>query len=117
MVSAEHLHKELFTHSGAGTMILRGHKLTYDEDLSNVDRDRLRILLQSEDSAFQDGSLSVASYYHSLENFKNDGGKYQVYVDEPYQAVAIVKESPDSNELPVLDKLVSTKSAPAQQYY
>ncbi|KAJ1674611.1 hypothetical protein EV182_002923 [Spiromyces aspiralis] len=111
IISAEHLHKELFTHSGAGTLIMRGNRLFSQDDIKNVDRDRLRALLQAEDEAVKSGAQSTASYFHSLDQLRKAGGKYRIFADEPYQAAAIVTEGVGGRQVPILDRLVSTKSA------
>ncbi len=37
IISADHLHKELFTHSGAGTLIRRGFKILKETDINKLD--------------------------------------------------------------------------------
>ena len=37
IISAEHLHKELFTCSGSGTLIRRGYQIIKDDDINKMD--------------------------------------------------------------------------------
>ncbi|KAJ1948712.1 hypothetical protein FBU59_001464, partial [Linderina macrospora] len=110
IISAEHLHKELFTHSGAGTLIMRGHRLFCEQDLAKVDSDRLRALFKEHDPAIASGETTAASYWQELAQIKKDGGEYWVYGDEPYQVAAVVVRKP-GQDVGVLDKFIATKSA------
>ncbi|KAJ3328383.1 hypothetical protein HDU76_010051 [Blyttiomyces sp. JEL0837] len=110
IISAEHLHKELFTHSGAGTLIRRGHKIFKYTNPSSLDKDRVRLLLSENDPEVLDGSLSVASYLKSLET---TGRKVHLYGDTGYQIFAAVVDGEEGNatNVPFLEKFVSTKTA------
>ncbi|KAJ1825539.1 hypothetical protein LPJ56_002615 [Coemansia sp. RSA 2599] len=110
IISAEHLHKELFTHSGAGTLIMRGHRLFREQDLASVDSDRLRALLMAHDPEIASGTATAASYWQHLAELKKDGGEYWIYGDEPYQVAAIVTRKPGQT-ISTLDKFVATKAA------
>ncbi|ORX73390.1 putative ARG6-n-acetyl-gamma-glutamyl-phosphate reductase [Linderina pennispora] len=110
IISAEHLHKELFTHSGAGTLIMRGHRLFCEQDLAKVDSDRLRALFKEHDPAIASGETTAASYWQELAQTKKSGGQYWVYGDEPYQVAAVVVRKPGQT-VGVLDKFIATKSA------
>ncbi|KAI8322703.1 bifunctional acetylglutamate kinase/N-acetyl-gamma-glutamyl-phosphate reductase [Martensiomyces pterosporus] len=110
IISAEHLHKELFTHSGAGTLIMRGHRLFSEQDLSKVDSDRLRALLLEQDPAIKSGESTAASYWQELAELKKQGGQYWLYGDEPYQVAAVVTRKPNQS-ISVLEKFVATHSA------
>ncbi|RKO89596.1 Aspartate/glutamate/uridylate kinase, partial [Blyttiomyces helicus] len=105
IISAEHLHKELFTHSGAGTLIRRGHRVLKVEDFSKVDADKLRILLQENDPAIVSGSSSVASYLQSLRE-----RKVQIYADAALDIFAVIAPAGESG-IPFLEKFVATKTA------
>ncbi|KAJ1923388.1 hypothetical protein IWQ60_005912 [Tieghemiomyces parasiticus] len=108
IISAEHLHKELFTDSGAGTLIRRGHRLFRHKRLQDVDTDRLRSLFQL-DAAVRSGQSSAAQYFKYLEGHP----AYGIYGDESYQAVAIVIEPRADTagpSVPVLDKFLATKA-------
>lgn len=101
------MHKELFTDSGAGTLIRRGHKLFKYNKLDEVDPDKLRRIMEAEDAAIQAGEGSVASYLRSLQQ-----KDVQIYTDEPGQVLAIVTKDPkDASKPAVLEKLLTSKTA------
>lgn len=107
IISAGHLHKELFTDSGAGTLIRRGHKLFKYSKLDEVDPDKLRRIMEAEDASIQAGESSVASYLRSLQQ-----KDVQIYTDEPGQVLAIVTKDPkDPSKPAVLEKLLTSKTA------
>lgn len=110
IISAEHLHKELFTHSGAGTMIMRGHRLFSAQDLSEVDSDRLRTLLMQHDAGISSGTPTAATYWQQLAQLKQQGSQYWIYGDEPYQVAAIVTRKKDQS-VAVVDKFVASRPA------
>ncbi|KAJ2782327.1 hypothetical protein H4R18_002356 [Coemansia javaensis] len=110
IISAEHLHKELFTHSGAGTLIMRGHRLFGEQDLARVDSDRLRALLMAHDPKIASGEATAASYWQELAELKRAGGQYWIYGDEPYQLAAVVTRRAGQT-IPILDKFVATRAA------
>ncbi|KAI9103277.1 Aspartate/glutamate/uridylate kinase [Phlyctochytrium arcticum] len=103
IISAEHLHKELFTHSGAGTLIRRGHRVTTHSDVSKLDSDRLRTLLEEDDPSVTQGTTSVAEYMRDLKN-----GNNQIYSDTAFDIFAVINKDGD---LPFLEKFVATKTA------
>ncbi|KAI8374230.1 Aspartate/glutamate/uridylate kinase [Radiomyces spectabilis] len=108
IISAGHLHKELFTDSGAGTLIRRGHKLFKYDGLDQVDPDKLRRIMEAEDAEIQTGETSVASYIRSLQQKKN----VTIYTDEPGQVLAIVSRGDaDEGKPAVLEKILATKTA------
>lgn len=107
IISASHLHKELFTDSGAGTLIRRGHKLFKYNKLDQVDPDKIRRIMESEDPVVKSGEMSVASYLRELQR-KN----VTLYTDEPGQVMAIVTTDPaDPSKPAVLEKLLASKTA------
>ncbi|KAJ3291043.1 hypothetical protein HK104_006362 [Borealophlyctis nickersoniae] len=106
IISAEHLHKELFTHSGAGTLIRRGHRITRQEDASKLDVDRLRTLLQNNDPEIRDGSSSVATYIQSLQ-----GRPVKIYHDAAFDIFAVVALPEEEGGAPFLEKFVATQVA------
>lgn len=108
IISAGHLHKELFTDSGAGTLIRRGHKLFKYDKLDQVDPDKIRRIMEAEDAVVKSGEMSVASYLRELQQKK----KVTLYTDEPGQVLAIVTSDPDDPSKPaVLEKLLASKTA------
>ncbi|KAF9169572.1 hypothetical protein BGX21_011384 [Mortierella sp. AD011] len=109
IISAGHLHKELFTDSGAGTLIRRGFKLFHHNSLDQLDKDRLRKIMEKEDPEVKSGNISVSSYLHQLES---DKAGFKAYGDEPYEVLAVVKNDDGSGSgVPKLDKFVATKAA------
>ncbi|KAJ3070207.1 hypothetical protein HDU98_006749 [Podochytrium sp. JEL0797] len=109
IISADHLHKELFTHSGAGTLIRRGNRIwkhTGPKAASNIDIDRLRTLLSKNDSSVVDGKSSVASYLKSLES--QDA---TIYGDSAFDIFASVVAPKNAGEPHIVEKFVSTKEA------
>ncbi|KAG0024831.1 hypothetical protein BGZ82_010342 [Podila clonocystis] len=109
IISAGHLHKELFTDSGAGTLIRRGFKLFHHNSLEQLDKDRIRKIMEKEDPEVKAGLVSVSSYLHQLENSKQG---FKAYGDEPYEVLAVVKNDDESGSgVPKLDKFIATKAA------
>ncbi|KAI7902870.1 Aspartate/glutamate/uridylate kinase [Cokeromyces recurvatus] len=107
IISAGHLHKELFTDSGAGTLIRRGHKLFKYNKLDQVDPDKIRRIMEAEDSSIKSNESSVASYIRSLQQ-----KDIAIYTDEPGQILAIITKDPtDPSKPAVLEKLLTTKTA------
>lgn len=103
IIDVNDLQKELFTDSGAGTLIRRGYKLINRnslEDFGNPDLLRAALL---RDPEIKSGKLSVASYLKHLEaiNFKS-------YGDAPLEVLAIVFE--EEGKVPKLDKFLSSKT-------
>lgn len=98
IINVDDLQKELFTDSGAGTLIRRGHKLITHDDLSKVNLTLLKNKLSDEVS-------DVDAYVESLVP-----GTFRLYADEPMEVVAIVKKSADDESISKLDKLIVSKS-------
>ncbi|AQZ10229.1 ARG5,6 (YER069W) [Zygosaccharomyces parabailii] len=102
IINVQDLQKELFTDSGAGTMIRRGYKLSKVSSLSEFSSpDSLRQALQR-DPTIASGKQSVATYLRELEH-----SDFVAYADEPMEALAIIKKG----SVPKLDKFVCTESA------
>lgn len=102
IISARHLHKELFTDSGSGTLVRRGHKLLKYDQFNQADPDKIRRIIESEDTVIRS---DIASYLGSLEKKKN----ILIYTDEPGQVLAIITQDPSRPA--VLEKLLATKTA------
>lgn len=102
IIATRDLQKELFTDTGAGTLIRRGYKLQKSESLENMRGDQVRTAL-SEDHDVKSGLYSVATYLKQLSD-----GKYQIYGDEPMDVLAIVRY-PQGNGVPILDKFISKR--------
>ncbi|KAA8917435.1 hypothetical protein TRICI_000384 [Trichomonascus ciferrii] len=103
IISVDDLQKELFTDSGAGTLIRRGYKLLSRDSLEQFpSKEGLRNALER-DPEVQENKISVASYLKQLENTS-----FQAYGDEPLDVLAIVKNK--SDPVPVLDKFLASKN-------
>lgn len=104
IINVQDLQKELFTDSGAGTMIRRGYKLLKRSSLSEFpSADALRQVLER-DRDFVSGKESVAGYLRELE--RND---FVSYTDEPMNVFAIVLKN--KGLVPQLNKLICTDQA------
>ena len=109
IISAEHLHKELFTHSGAGTYIRRGHKINKysDSDIAKLDTDRLRSLLEESDPLVLQGKQTVANVIEGLKD-----PHVSVYCDASYDILAVISENKaQAGGVPVLERFVASKTA------
>ncbi|CCK72779.1 bifunctional acetylglutamate kinase/N-acetyl-gamma-glutamyl-phosphate reductase KNAG_0L01590 [Huiozyma naganishii CBS 8797] len=105
IINVQDLQKELFTDSGAGTMIRRGYKLIKRSSLGEFSSiDVLRGILER-DEEIASGKESVAEYLKVLE--KSD---FTAYSDEPLEAFAVVIKNGASN-IPRVDKFICTDSA------
>ncbi|CEP60077.1 bifunctional acetylglutamate kinase/N-acetyl-gamma-glutamyl-phosphate reductase LALA0_S01e02520g [Lachancea lanzarotensis] len=88
IINVQDLQKELFTDSGAGTMIRRGYKLVRRSNLGEFPSpDSLRNALQR-DPDIASGAESAASYLRNLSS-----SQFVSYSDEPMEVLAIVKEN------------------------
>jgi acetylglutamate kinase len=96
ITSPDQLAKELFTHTGSGTLVRRGEKVTLHETLDNVDRARLRDLLE-------------ACFKRKLdEDYFDKKVFYRIYLAESYRATAIITRGAI---IPYLDKFAVTAQA------
>lgn len=104
VISAASLQKELFTDSGAGTLIRRGYKLLkHSNTLDSIGADRLRQVIHDRDPLVLSGDESVTGVLNSLQSTP-----YTIYADEPLDVVAIV--SHPEGEVPVLTKFLSSRN-------
>ncbi|KAI0036338.1 bifunctional acetylglutamate kinase/N-acetyl-gamma-glutamyl-phosphate reductase [Vararia minispora EC-137] len=103
IISVDSLQKELFTDSGAGTLIRRGYKLFKHNSLEGVGADRLRQLIRDRDPDVLSGSESVTEVLSLLKETP-----FTVYGDEPLDAVAIVTHP--EGEVPVLTKFLASRA-------
>lgn len=106
VISTANLQRELFTDSGAGTLIRRGYKLFKYQTLASVGKDRLRQVISERDEGIRSGKESVAGVLSSLENAKP--GEWSIYADEPLDAIAIV--SHPEGQIPVLAHLLASRA-------
>ncbi|CAD6975191.1 unnamed protein product [Tilletia controversa] len=102
IISVDQLQKELFTDSGAGTLIRRGFKLYKADTVEEVGTERLRTLLKETDDEIKSGRKSVAQFFSDLAKHP-----YTVYGDEPFDCAAFVIRP--EGEVPILTKIVSTR--------
>ena len=103
IISAAMLQKELFTDSGAGTLIRRGYKLYKRDSIEGVGTDRLRLVFQERDPEIVSGGKTVAEVFGELKKHP-----YTIYGDEPFDVVAVV--SHPEGEVPILTKLLPSRT-------
>lgn len=97
IISVHDLQKELFTDSGAGTLIRRGYKLLSQHNLDQFpSKEALRVALAREEG------LSIDSYLESL-----DGASFKAYGDEPLEVLAVVKTD---GPVASVDKFLASKN-------
>ncbi|TKA27537.1 Protein arg-6, mitochondrial [Salinomyces thailandicus] len=107
IIHPEALERELFTHSGAGTLIRRGTKLQQASSLAEFgDRSQLKQTLVRDREGF-DSAAVVDRYLESLNT-----RSFRAYYDENMEALAIVLPPTDSpKSLAQLATLTMTRSA------
>ncbi|KAN0065633.1 hypothetical protein ACQY0O_000762 [Thecaphora frezii] len=103
IISVDQLQKELFTDSGAGTLIRRGYKLYKKHSIEEVGAERLRQVLKENDDEIKEGRKSVAEFFSEVSQ-----SPYTIYGDEPFDCVAFV--SHPEGEIPILRKLVVSRN-------
>ncbi|GAA5899852.1 bifunctional acetylglutamate kinase/N-acetyl-gamma-glutamyl-phosphate reductase [Sporobolomyces salmoneus] len=106
IISPDNLQKELFTDSGAGTLLRRGYKLYKHNSIEAVGQDRLRRVLAERDEDVTSGRKSVAQVLGELERSQ---APYTIYGDEPCDVVAIV--SHPEGQVPVMTKFLANSTA------
>ena len=103
VISASALQKELFTDSGAGTLIRRGYKLFKHGNLEGIGADRFRQVVHDRDPEVLAGFQSVTGVLNDLKSTP-----YTIYGDEPLDVIAVV--SHPEGEFPVMKKLLPSRS-------
>lgn len=103
IIDVDDLQKELFTDSGAGTLIRRGYKLISRNSLKEFGNPDLLRAALLRDPEIKSGKLSVASYLKQLES-----SEFKSYGDEPLEVLAIVTNNKSST--PKLDKFLSSRT-------
>lgn len=99
------LQKELFTDSGAGTLIRRGDKLMTAESVADFsDLGKLKDVLVR-DREVRDARATVDRYLDFLQ-----GRKFKAYFDEPMKALAVVLDPSPDQSYSTLATLTITKS-------
>ena len=102
VISASSLQKELFTDSGAGTLIRRGYKLFKHDSIDKVGADRFRQVVHDRDPEVLAGLQSVTGVLNSLNKTP-----YTLYGDEPLDVLAVV--SHPEGEIPIMTKMLSSR--------
>jgi len=98
ITSPDHLAKELFTHTGSGTLVRRGERVSRFDTLEGIDKERLKDLLEL---CF--GRRLTLDYFDKK-------AFYRVYLSEEYRATAVITK--DGGDLPpYLDKFAVTTQA------
>lgn len=106
IIDVDDLQKELFTDSGAGTLIRRGYKLINRTKLSDFPNSDLLRAALLRDPMIKSGKMSVASYMKHLESVS-----FKSYGDAPLEVLAIVVEDANANvSVPKLDKFLSSRT-------
>lgn len=106
IISPDNLQKELFTDSGAGTLLRRGYKLYKHQSIEAVGQDRLRRVLAERDDDVTSGRKSVAQVLSELEKQQ---APFTIYGDEPLDVLAIV--SHPEGQVPVMTKFLASSTA------
>ncbi|GAA6013253.1 hypothetical protein JCM10207_000833 [Rhodosporidiobolus poonsookiae] len=106
IISPDNLQKELFTDSGAGTLLRRGYKLYKHTSIEAAGQDRLRRVLAERDEEVTSGRKSVAQVLSELEKQQ---APFTIYADEPCDVVAIV--SHPEGQVPVMTKFLANTTA------
>ena len=101
IISTADLQKELFTDTGAGTLIRRGYKLLQWSHVNDIPNEPLRQIFQKCDEQVKSGEESVAIALRRL------GEKsIKAYADEPMSVLALVSLN---SVVPRLEKFLAMK--------
>ncbi|KAF3174323.1 hypothetical protein TWF106_009666 [Orbilia oligospora] len=107
IIATEDLQRELFTDTGAGTLIRRGNKLTAKSSISEFeDIAKLTAALQR-DLTFASAESPKAAVEQFLQ--KLESSPFKAYADEPLDALAIVHPPAQGGQPAFLSKFVVTK--------
>ena len=106
ITAPDQLAKELFTHTGSGTLVRRGERVILHERLDDIDRDRL-------------GGLLEACFKRPLKpGYFDAKAFYRIYLSESYHATAIITRDAfpvgvggAMEAIPYLDKFAVTTQA------
>lgn len=85
ITSASSITKELFTHSGGGTLFLKGENIIKYNSIGAVDTGKLNILLNESSGGIIKAQPRSDAYYETLQASLD-----AIYVSESYNACAIV---------------------------
>ncbi len=103
IISADMLQKELFTDSGAGTLIRRGYKLYKQSSTDAIGSTQLRAVFSERDPDVVSGRTSVAEIFSKFKETP-----HTIYGDEPFDVVAVV--SHPEGEVPVMTKFLPSRN-------
>ncbi|KAJ8488253.1 hypothetical protein ONZ45_g14014 [Pleurotus djamor] len=103
VISASSLQKELFTDSGAGTLIRRGYKLFKHDSIEKIGADRFRQVVHDRDPDVLSGFQSVTGVLNELKQTP-----YTIYGDDPLDVVAVV--SHPAGEVPVMTRMLASRT-------
>ncbi|EIW75683.1 bifunctional acetylglutamate kinase/N-acetyl-gamma-glutamyl-phosphate reductase [Coniophora puteana RWD-64-598 SS2] len=103
VIKTADLQRELFTDSGAGTLIRRGYRLFKHHSIKEFGPDRLRQVIHDRDPDVRAGLASVAGVLHDINQTE-----YTIYGDEPLDAVAVVTHP--AGEVAVMTKLLASRA-------
>lgn len=109
IINVHDLQKELFTDSGAGTLVRRGYKLVERNSLKEFDSvslDSLRACLDKDiksKNSINDEEISVAKYLSELET-----RSFKILSNEPNDVVAIILDD-DQEIVTKLDRFMCTQ--------
>lgn len=105
IIHPQDLQKELFTDSGAGTLIRRGSKLVSSSSVSDFkDSEKLKAVLVR-DREGPDAKVTVDQYVEFLKE-----NPFKAYYDDPMNALAIVLPPSETRSQATLATLTITKS-------
>ncbi|CDK28068.1 unnamed protein product [Kuraishia capsulata CBS 1993] len=104
IIDVNDLQKELFTDSGAGTLIRRGYKLITRSSLGEFQQPDLLRNALNRDQDISSGKTSVASYLKKLES-----ENFKAYGDEPLEVLAIILED-EATSVPKVDRFLASKT-------
>ncbi|KAK1763590.1 Aspartate/glutamate/uridylate kinase [Phialemonium atrogriseum] len=105
IIHPQDLQKELFTDSGAGTLIRRGSKLVSSSSVSDFkDTEKLKAVLVR-DREGPDAKVTVDQYVEFLKE-----NPFKAYYDDPMNALAIVLPPSETRSQATLATLTITKS-------
>ncbi|RHZ63272.1 hypothetical protein Glove_330g67 [Diversispora epigaea] len=108
ITATDKLHKELFTASGAGTLIRRGYRLFKFDSVNELDKKKLQKLASQVqlESPLPNNQIDLNSYIQELSK-----RSHTIYSDEPYEVLAIISPENDNNQVPFLEKFILTKNS------
>ncbi|WFD41916.1 hypothetical protein MPSI1_000553 [Malassezia psittaci] len=104
IISVDQLQKELFTDSGAGTLIRRGFKLCKTDSIEEAGPERLRTALSANDEDVRENRKSVAQIFSELSRLP-----YTIYYDEGMECIAFVSRPP--GEVPIMTRILASREA------